>query len=212
MSDALIYIIDDDAGIRLALERLFRSVQLEARAFDSAATFLAEYHPDQPGCLISDVRLPGLNGLELQTRLTEMGSRLPVILMTGFGDIPMSVQAMKAGAVDFLPKPFRDQDMLDAAVSAIERDRRARIEQADLDRLRRLHTTLTQREQQVMIGVAAGLMNKQIGGELGLSEVTIKIHRGLVMKKMGAGSSADLVKMAGRLGLAPHISPGPSSE
>lgn len=207
MSEALIYIIDDDSGMRLALERLFRSVDLRACAFESAAAFLADYRPDQPGCLISDVRLPGLNGLELQRRLSEMGSGLPVILMTGFGDIPMSVQAMKAGAVDFLPKPFRDQDMLDAAAAAIDRDRRNRADKGDLDQLRRLHAALTAREQQVMLGVAAGRMNKQIAGDLGLSEVTIKIHRGVMMKKMEAATAADLVRMAGRLGLSPSDPP-----
>ncbi len=198
---ALVHVIDDDESLRAALQSLLRSVGLAARGHASVADFLAAERPDQPGCLVLDVRLPGLSGLDFQDRLDEYGVSLPVVLMTGHGDIPMTVRAMKAGAVDFLAKPFRDQDMLDAVATAIERDRRRRAEASDDAGLQQRYATLSPREQQVMALVTGGLMNKQVAWELGLSEVTVKIHRGAGMRKMGARTLPDLVRMAGKLGL-----------
>jgi FixJ family two-component response regulator len=151
---------------------------------------------DKPGCIVIDIRLPDMNGLDFQVRLTEMGVRLPVVMMTGYGDIPMSVRAMKRGAVDFLPKPFHDQDMLDAVTAAIERDRQRRTVDEDISQLEQRFASLSPREQQVMLLVTAGKMNKQVAGDLGISEITVKIHRGAAMRKMGARSLADLVRMA----------------
>lgn len=190
------YVIDDDASLRTALDCLFRSMGLTTRLHGSAADFLAAPLADQPGCLVLDVRLPGTNGLDLQSQLGELGIPLPVILMTGHGDVPMSVRGMKAGAVDFLTKPFRDQDMLDAVTAAIERDRKRRDEGGKVAALKAQFATLSQREQQVMALVVTGKMNKQVAGDLGLSEVTVKIHRGAAMRKMGAKSLAELVRMA----------------
>ncbi|UWU76568.1 response regulator transcription factor [Bradyrhizobium huanghuaihaiense] len=195
----VVHIVDDDAEMRSGLESLLRSVGLEARTYGSTQDFLKSDGLDSPGCIVLDIRLPGTNGLDFQEGLAGLGINLPVILMTGHGDIPMSVRAMKAGAVDFLPKPFRDQDMIDAVTAAINRDltRRAAVGQtiAIADR----YTTLSPREREVMALVTAGRMNKQIAGELGLSEVTVKIHRGAAMRKMGARSLADLVRMADTL-------------
>ncbi|MET7245003.1 response regulator transcription factor [Methylobacterium sp. EM32] len=192
----LVVIVEDDEGIREGLQDLLRSVGLDAVAFGSTADLLAASLPDRPGCLVLDVRLPGASGLDLQAKLAAMGSRLPIIFMTGHGDIPMSVRAMKAGALDFLTKPFRDQDMLDAIAVAIERDRAWRTESAGTAELARLAATLTAREAEVMQHVVQGLLNKQIAHTLGISEITVKIHRGNVMRKMQAGSVADLVRKA----------------
>jgi FixJ family two-component response regulator len=199
--DSVVIIVDDDPSVREALSSLFRSVGLKVTALGSAQELLECPLPAVPSCLVLDIRLPGLSGLDLQTELTKADIRLPIIFMTGHGDIPMSVRAMKAGAIDFLPKPFRDQDMLDAVALALERDRKRREDEKSLDDLRILFGSLTAREREVMGFVTAGLMNKQIAAEIGLSEITVKIHRGHVMKKMGARSLADLVRMAGTLGL-----------
>ncbi|HEV7659692.1 MAG TPA: response regulator transcription factor [Allosphingosinicella sp.] len=198
---AIIHVVDDDDSLRSALDSLFRSVGLAVRGHASVAEFLAAPRDDAPGCLVLDVRLPGISGLDFQDRLDELGIGLPVVLMTGHGDIPMSVRAMKAGAVDFLAKPFRDQDMLDAVAAAVERDRARRTEHDDAASLRERYATLSPREQQVMALVTAGKMNKQAAYELGLSEVTVKIHRGAAMRKMAARTLPDLVRMAERLAL-----------
>jgi FixJ family two-component response regulator len=197
---AVIHIIDDDESLRSALMSLFRSVGLDARGHPAVADFLAAPREDVPGCLVLDVRLPGVSGLDFQDRLDELGIRLPTVMMSGHGDVPMSVRAMKAGAIDFLEKPFRDQDMLDATAAAIERDRRRRAEASDDASLHQRYATLSPREQQVMALVTAGRMNKQAAYELDLSEVTVKIHRGAAMRKMGARTLPDLVRMAEKLG------------
>jgi FixJ family two-component response regulator len=194
--NAVVHVVDDDESFRTALGRLFRTVGLEVRSYGSAQDFIIAPRPDLPGCIVLDVRLPGISGIHLQAQLTDLGIRLPVVLMTGYGDIPMSVSAMKAGAIDFLPKPFRDQDMLDAVAAAIDRDRQRRGREAAAAELRGLFATLSPREQQVMLLVAGGKMNKQVAGDLGVSEITVKIHRGAAMRKMGARSAADLVRMA----------------
>ncbi|WP_404294527.1 response regulator transcription factor (plasmid) [Microvirga sp. RSM25] len=194
--EPVIFIVDDDESLRDALGSLFRSVGLKVEMFSSAAKLLRSTFPDVESCLVLDVRLPGLSGLDLQAELAKANIHIPIIFITGHGDIPMSVQAMKAGAVDFLPKPFRDQDMLDAVAMALERNRQQRRAANQLSDLRVCFETLTQREREVMSLVAAGLMNKQIAGELRISEITVKIHRGQVMRKMGARSLADLVRMA----------------
>src|SRR5262249_29275812 len=183
------------------LRSLFRSVNLRVGTFGSAADLLRSKLPDVTSCLVLDVRLPGLSGLDFQAELAKANIRIPIIFMTGHGDIPMSFQAMKAGAVDFLTKPFRDQDMLDAVAAALERDRNRRKEEQRLSELRLRFDGLAEREREVMGLVTAGLMNKQIGGELGLSEITVKIHRGHVMRKMAARALADLVRMAEVLGV-----------
>ncbi|MFN6935151.1 MAG: response regulator transcription factor [Tsuneonella sp.] len=196
----VIAVVDDDAAVREALQGLFRSVGLHCRGYSSVMEFLDS--PDRPdrGCLVLDVRLPGVSGLDFQDRMAQFGVRLPVVLMTGHGDIPMSVRAMKAGAIDFLPKPFRDQDMLDAVNQAL----RASAAELDVERqndaLRQRYARLTSREKQVMALVTAGKMNKQVAGELQLSEITVKIHRGAAMRKMEARSLAALVRMASELG------------
>src|ERR1700676_3031360 len=193
---AVVHVVDDDASLRGALESLFESVGLATQAYGAASDFLNASVADQPGCIVIDIRLPDMSGLEFQAQLTRMGVRLPVIMMTGYGDIPMTVHAMKRGAVDFLPKPFRDQDMLDAVMAAIERDRQRRTADADAAEMRQRFGTLSAREQQVMMMVTTGKMNKQIAGDLGISEITVKIHRGRAMRKMGAQTLADLVRMA----------------
>lgn len=192
----LVLVVDDDAEIRDALADLLHSVGIEVTSYASPAELLDAELPDRPSCLVLDVRLPGPSGLDLQTHLAQRGSTLPIIFMTGHGDIPMTVRAMKAGASDFLAKPFRDQDMLDAVTAAIERDRARRRERASMEDLVAREATLTPREREVMAGVVKGLMNKQIAGDLGISEVTVKLHRGSVMRKMNARSLADLVRMA----------------
>ncbi len=200
-TDAVVFVVDDDAPVRESLKNLIGSVGLRAELFASTQEFLRSKRPDVPSCLVLDVRLPGLSGLDLQKRITEAGMEIPIIFITGHGDIPMSVRAMKAGAVEFLTKPFRDQDLLDAIQLALERDRKAREQRAAIEDLRRRFASLTAREREVMARVVAGLLNKQIGGELGTSETTVKIHRHQVMEKMGAGSLPELVRMADRLGI-----------
>ncbi|ACB23270.1 MULTISPECIES: response regulator transcription factor [Methylobacterium] len=190
----LVVIVEDDEGVREGLQDLLRSVGLDTLAYGATSELLAATLPDRPGCLILDVRLPGSSGLDLQAKLAAMGNRMPIIFMTGHGDIPMTVQAMKAGALDFLTKPFRDQDMLDAIAVAIERDRTRRASSAGVAELEALAATLTAREAEVMAHVVKGLLNKQIAYALGISEITVKIHRGNVMRKMEAGSVADLVR------------------
>jgi FixJ family two-component response regulator len=194
-----VFVIDDDASLREALSSLFRSVGLQVKALASAAEFLEVKLPDAPICLVLDVRLPGLSGLDFQAELAKANTDIPIVFMTGHGDIPMTVRAMKAGAVEFLPKPFRDQDMLDAVQLALERDRNRRKIAGDSAKLKASFDTLTTREQEIMGLVTAGLMNKQIAGELGVSEITVKVHRGSVMRKMGAKSLAELVRMADAL-------------
>lgn len=202
MSDApVIHIIDDDDSMRSSIDSLLRSVALMTRAHSSVDAFLKSPRPDSPGCLILDVRLPGVSGLDFQAQLDQFGIHLPVILISGYGDIPMSVQGMKAGAVDFLVKPFRQQAMLDAVTTALARDRARRALVAKEMSLREKYASLSPREREVMQLVAAGKMNKQVAGNLGLSEITVKIHRGSAMRKMGARTLADLVRMAEALGL-----------
>jgi FixJ family two-component response regulator len=193
---ALVHIIDDDESVREALDGLLRTVGLTPASHASVSEFLAAKKPDVPSCLVLDVRMPGTSGLDFQEKLSGFGIHLPVILMTGHGDVPMSVRGMKAGAVDFLAKPFRDQDMLDAIATAIGRDRTRRDAEAAISGLREKFTTLSPREREVMLLVTAGKKNKQVAGDLGLSEVTVKIHRGAAMRKMGAPTLADLVRMA----------------
>lgn len=198
-----VHIVDDDAALREALDSLFRSVGLETRLFANAQAFLESGLANEAGCLVLDVRLPGLSGLDFQDKLAAADVRMPIVLMTGHGDIPMSVRGMKAGAVDFLTKPFRDQDMLDAVAAALERDAANRAQQGDIGDLRARFEALSPREKQVMARVASGLMNKQVAHQLGLSEITVKIHRGNLMRKMEAKSLADLVRMAEALKLRP---------
>ena len=201
-SRSVVIIVDDDAAVRDSLDSLFRSVGLETRLFSSPAELLASALPEGPGCIVLDVRLPGVSGLDLQGQLKRQGIDFPIIFMTGHGDIPMSVRAMKAGAVDFLSKPFRDQDMLDAVTAALDRDAQRLVHAAAEEGLRAQYETLSAREREVMGYVTAGLMNKQVAGLIGLSEITVKIHRGNVMRKMGVKSLADLVRKAEALGVS----------
>ena len=200
-SEAIVYVIDDDAQTRDALKNLMRSVGLQVEVFASAQDFLRSKRPDVPACLVLDVRLRGLSGLDLQKRMAEAKIEVPIIFITGYGDIPMTVQAMKAGAVEFLTKPFRNQELLDAIQQALERDRTTREQRAKNDELYDRYDSLTPREREVMTLVVAGLLNKQIAGELGTSETTVKNHRHQLMEKMGADSLAELVKMAYNLGI-----------
>ncbi len=199
--EPIVFVIDDDLALREALSSLFRSVGLQVRTFASASEFLPLSPPEGPSCLVLDVRLPGLSGLDFQTELAKANIQIPIVFMTGHGDIPMTVRAMKAGAVEFLPKPFRDQDMLDAVQLGLEQDRRRRKNASETSKLKARFDCLTPREQQVMSFVAAGLMNKQIAGKLNVSEITVKVHRGSVMRKMDAKSLAELVRMADALGV-----------
>ena len=199
---SMVFVIDDDPSMREALASLFRSVDLQVELFASAPEFLRHKRPDAASCLVLDIRLPGVNGLDFQSQLLKANVRIPIIFMTGHGDIPMSVRAMKAGAIDFLAKPFRDQDMLDAVAAALRRDEQAREAERGANALHESFEQLTPREREVMVLVTSGLMNKQVAGELGLSEITVKIHRGNVMRKMKARSLADLVRMAESLGLS----------
>jgi FixJ family two-component response regulator len=193
---AIVHVVDDDASMREALQELFQSIGLEVRTYATARDFLATPVSDGPGCVVIDIRLPDKNGLDFQVQLAEMGVRLPVVIMTAFGDIHMSVRAMKHGAVDFLPKPFKDQDMLDAVLAAIERDQQQRADDSDVSQLRERFGALSAREQQVMLLVTAGKMNKQVAGDLGISEITVKNHRATLMRKMGARTLAALIRMA----------------
>jgi FixJ family two-component response regulator len=197
----VVFVIDDDASLRDGLSRLFRSVGLQVRAFESTKGFLQSQLPAVPCCMVLDVRLPGLSGLDFQSELNKANIQIPIVFMTGYGDIPMTVRALKAGAVEFLPKPFRDQEMLDAVHIGLEQDRSRRQGASDTTKLRASFESLTSREQEIMGLVTSGLMNKQIAGEIGVSEITVKVHRGSVMRKMAAKSLAELVRMADALGV-----------
>jgi FixJ family two-component response regulator len=198
---SIVFVVDDDVSLREALKNLLQSVDLEVEVFGSAAGFLNYKLPDATACLVLDIRMPGVSGLDFQSELTKADIRIPVIFLTGHGDIPMSVRAMKAGAVEFLTKPFREQDLLDAVQVALGRDRTRRTQDKAVREVRAHFEALTPREQEVIGFLTAGLLNKQIAAELGISEITVKVHRGNVMKKMGARSLADLLRMADALGI-----------
>jgi len=200
----IVFVVDDDPSVRRAIKRLIGSVGLQVELFASAQEFLQARHSEVPSCLVLDIRLPGISGLDFQRTLADADIHIPIIFVTAHGDIPMTVRAMKAGAVEFLTKPFRDQDLLDAVHVALERDRARRQQEAELGTLRKRLETLTPREREVLPLVVSGLLNKQIAAEIGTSETTVKVHRSQLMRKMGANSLAELVRLAERIGIPGH--------